>query len=121
MPFAINEKVFQRQTTVNLRMPQEAVTDDATGTNTGGLPVKQIPHLEFPRVVYLHPNKPFWEKEHRNTNFEIVHIEKIPTEHESKLVNNQEELEQALAEGWVKEPYIAKPMPDPKAKIYARK
>jgi hypothetical protein len=121
MPFEINEQVFKRQTTVNLRMQQETVTDDATGTQAGGLPVRLIPHREYPRVVYFHPTKLFWEKEHRNDKFELVFVEKIPTEHDTKLVHNQEELEQALAEGWVKEPYIAKPLPDPKAKIYARK
>lgn len=120
MPFAINEKVFQRQTTVNIRMPQETVSDEATGTNSGGLPVKQIPHYEFPRVVYLHPIKPFWVEEHRNSNFEVVGTEKHPTEHETKLVNSQEELESALADGWVKEPYIPKAPEDPKAKIYRK-
>ena len=86
-----------------------------------GLPVRQIPFREFPRVVYLHPVKPYWEKEHRNTRHEVVEVERVPSEHESKLVHNQAELEQALADGWLKEPYIPKPPADPKAKLYNRK
>ena len=50
---------------VNIMRPQEQVPDPVpenfSGTMSQGLPVKQIPVLPFPRVVYMHPNEPFHE------------------------------------------------------------
>ncbi len=81
-------------------------------------PVKTIPFLDFPRVVYKHPLTDFRKIEHRNTHHEVVDIETVQTEHLTKTVANDKELEIALADGWVKEPYVPKPLPDPMAKIY---
>ena len=115
MPFTIHEQAAKKQMNWNVRAGQEAVPDPLPenwqGTASGGLPVKQIPHLEFPRVIYMHPNEPYQEIEHRNDKFELVGTEVIPTEHLTKIVENATELEAALAEGWVKEPYIPKAAP----------
>jgi hypothetical protein len=81
-------------------------------------PVRLIPHMEYPRVVYKHPNEPFTEVEHRNDKFELVGTETVVTEHLTKLVASETELKAALEHGWVKEPYIMKSMPDPKAHLY---
>lgn len=81
-------------------------------------PVKTIPYLEYPRVVYKHPKDPYRVVEHRNTQHEIVQVERIPSEHISKLVNDERELAAALKDGWVKEPYVAAPAPDPNEHLY---
>ena len=95
-------------------------------------PLKSIPHLEFPRVLYRHPIEPFRVVEHRNAMHEIVDIEKIPSEHLTRVVacpehlekgakecaNCEAELAKALEDGWVKEPYLPKPLPDPNANLY---
>jgi hypothetical protein len=81
-------------------------------------PVRQIPHMEWPRVIYLHPKEAFKVVVHRNTRHEIVEEEHIPSEHLSKLVHNPKELADAIKDGWVKEPYIAPPLPDPNANLY---
>jgi hypothetical protein len=122
MPFEIHEEAFRKATEINVMRPQEAVPDPLpdnwSGTPNRGLPVRQIPHNEYPRVVYKHPKVLFKEKEHRNANFELVYVERIPTEHKSKLVKDEEELKQALAKGWRKDPYIPAPPPKPDAGIY---
>jgi hypothetical protein len=82
-------------------------------------PVKSIAHLEFPRCVYKHPNEPFRKIEHRNAHHELVNVETVPSEHLSKVVNDKKELDAALKEGWVKEPYIPEAPPDPNAALYA--
>lgn len=82
-------------------------------------PVKQIPHAEYPRVVYRHPKEPFKVIVHRNTQHEIVEEERVPSEHLSKVVNDAKELAVALKDGWVKEPYIPQAPPDPNANLYA--
>ena len=81
-------------------------------------PVKPIPHMEFPRVVYTWPKEPFKLIEHRNANHELVQTERVPAEHLTRLVNDEKELKKAMAEGWVKEPYVAPPPPDPNANLY---
>jgi hypothetical protein len=114
MPFTIDEEAAKKQFELNISREQEVVQREPSGslrqgwmrTASGGLPVKQIPHMEFPRVVYLHPNRPFQEIEHRNTNHELVHKELCPTEHMTKIVNNEAELKAALADGWQTKPYI---------------
>jgi hypothetical protein len=100
---------------------------------TGGLPVLQIPHYEFPRTVYKHPKEAFRKVEHRNTMHEVVDVEVVPTEHLVRIVACPEhlgrdgvahcdkckaELEKALTEGWSLKPYIPKPAPDPVAYLY---
>jgi hypothetical protein len=84
-------------------------------------PLKSIPHAEYPRVVYKHPREPFRAVEHRNTRHEVVDEEIVPNEHLAKAVADEKELRAALAEGWVKEPYIPKPVPDTTAHIYDEK
>lgn len=118
-------------------------------------PVKSIPTLEFPRVVYKHPREPYKIIEHRNTRHELVDEEHVPTEHLTKVIACSERddipvcsmaeiainramtarpgsqptqapkceaceaaLEEALADGWVLEPYIAPALPDRNADLY---
>jgi len=125
MGFAIHEEAVKKQMNWNVRAPQEQVPDplppEFRGTSGGGLPVKQIPHMEYPRVVYMHPNEPFQEIEHRNDRFEVVSTDIVPTEHLTKVVNNEAELKAALEEGWVKEPYIPKPAPSATSSLYGPK
>ena len=131
MPFAIHEAAVKKQMNWNVNRPQEAVPEVLpegwAGTPGGGLPVKQIPHMEFPRVIYLHPNEPFEEIQHKNERHEIVSTDLLPTQHLSKLVQNEAELKAAMEEGWVKEPYIPVAPPKspglygPKAKAKAAK
>lgn len=125
MGFTIHEAAVKKQMTWDVTRPQEQVPEPLpegwSGTRGGGLPVKQIPHLEFPRVLYMHPNEPFQEIEHKNDKHEIVSTEVVPTEHLTKTVNNETELKAALAEGWVKEPYIPKPVPAKTAGLYGPK
>lgn len=125
MPYTIHEEAVKKQMNYIVSRPQEVVPEELPsnwqGTAGQGLPVKQIPHLEFPRVLYLHPNEPFEEIEHKNDKFEIVSTEFVAAEHLTKTVNNEAELKAALADGWVKEPYIPKPAPAKNAGLYARK
>lgn len=125
MPFTVHEQAVKKQMNYIVSRPQEQVPDPLPenwqGTSGGGLPVKQIPHLEFPRVVYMHPNEPTQEIEHRNDKFELVGTEVVPTEHLTKIVNNETELKAALEEGWVKEPYIPKPVQTKTASLYGPK
>lgn len=126
MPFTIHEGAAKKQIQLNVTRPQEAVPADLpeawTGTMSGGLPVRQIPHLEFPRVVYMHPNEPYQEIEHRNDRFEVVSTDLVPTEHLTRIVKNESELQEALESGWVKEPYIPKAAPSKAEGLYgARK
>jgi hypothetical protein len=81
-------------------------------------PVKNIPHAEFPRVVYKHPKEPFSTIEHRNAKHEVVHEEVVPNEHLTLVVNDKSGLKEALENGWVKEPYIPQAPPSKKASIY---
>jgi hypothetical protein len=94
--------------------------------------VREIPFYEFPRVLYLHPVRPFQEIEHRNNNYELVGTETVPTEHLTKAVSCEAHknggpkdcadclklLEAALAEGWVKEPYLPQAPPKKDADLY---
>lgn len=125
MPFTIHDQAVKKQMNWNVRAPQEQVPDPLPenwqGTAGGGLPVKQIPYLEFPRVVYMHPNEPFQEIEHRNDKFEVVSTDLVPTEHLTKTVNNETELQAALADGWIREPYVPKPTPPKTAGLYGPK
>lgn len=123
-PFTVHEDGLKKQFNVNIMRPQEPVPEvlpgNFSGTLGGGLPVKQIPHLEFPRIVYKHPTKAFREVEHRNAQHEIVEIERVQAEHLTREVRDEKELEAALADGWVKEQYIPKPLPDRNADLYAK-
>lgn len=125
MPYTIHEEAVKKQMTWDVSRPQEPVQETLregwSGTPGGGLPVKQIPHLEFPRVVYMHPNEPLETIEHRNDKFEVVSTDTIPTEHLTKVVNSEAELSAAMEQGWVKEPYVPKPAPTRNAGLYGPK
>lgn len=110
-PLAVDEEKMRTLEKLDLSKPQGY---------PGGLPVKVIPHAEFPRILYKHPKEPFRKIEHRNAQHEVVDVETVPTEHLTRQVS-EEELTQALKEGWVKEPYIPKPAPDPLAHLYEDK
>lgn len=103
------------------RQPDGTLREGWAGTISGGLPVKQIPHAEFPKVVYMHPNEPYQEIEHRNDRFEVVSTDLVPTEHLAKHVQNEAELKAALAEGWLEKPYIPEPAPTKKDSLYGPK
>jgi hypothetical protein len=108
-PTAIDDEKFASQETLDMSKPQ--------GT-PHGLPVKQIPYAEYPRVVYKHPNQPFRVEEHRNVNHEIVHREVVATEHRVHVVHTKAEHEQKTAEGWRNDPYIPQAPPDPTDDLY---
>lgn len=109
MPTAIDENRFSSQETLDLSKPQ--------GT-AQGLPVKQIPHQEYPRVVYKHPNAPFYVEEHRNVNHEVVHREVKSAEHRVHVCHSRSEHEQKLEQGWKNEPFIQLAPPDPMDELY---
>lgn len=81
-------------------------------------PVIAIPHQQFPRVVYKHPSEKFTTIEHRNTRHEVVEEEVVATEHLTLLVADQDELDKALGNGWVLEPYIPETPPARNAHLY---
>lgn len=112
MPFTIDEEKFKKQNSFDVSAPQNSPT---------GIPVRQIPVIEFPRVVYKHPAEPFRTVQHRNAKHEVVHEEHLPAEHLTKAVNDSKELAAALKDGWVKEPYIPQAPPDPNDHLYAAK
>lgn len=99
MPFQIDEEKFRdpQRTTFDISAPQGSPT---------GIPVKQIPILEFPRCMYMHPKEPLKTIEHRNARHEIVDIETVLAEAESRVVKDEAEMQAALKQGWRKEPYI---------------
>jgi hypothetical protein len=135
-PFAIHEEAMKKQHSMNIMRPQEQVPVDLPqnfgGTMSQGIPVKQIAHADFPRIVYMHPNEPTKVVEHRNDRFEVVGTEVVQTEHLTKKVACaahldsgvakceacEKALKEAIAEGWVKEPYIPKPLPKADAGLY---
>lgn len=125
MPFTVHEEAMRKQMYVNVMRPQETVAADLpkefSGTLNQGLPVKEIPHMEYPKCIYMHPNKPTKVIEHRSADHELLGTETVQTEHLTKLVNSPEELTQALKDGWVKHPYIASPLPKPDADLYGPK
>jgi len=121
MPLTIDEEAFKGGKILSLDLSKPQGPVGATGSvASGGLPVKQIPFLEWPRVVYLHPNEPTKVVTHRNDKFEVVGEEVVQTEHLTRVVQNATELEALLNEGWVKEPYIPKPLPDVDAGLYKK-
>lgn len=138
MAFTIHEQATKKQMFLNVSRPQEQVPDPLpenwTGTLGQGLPVKQIPHFEFPCILYMHPNRPTKTVVHRNTQHEIVHEEEIPLEHLTRVIsceahknggpkdcaNCNKALESALGEGWTRTPYIAPEIPKPDDDLYGR-
>lgn len=111
MPQTIDDERFKKQMTFDVSAPQGSAT---------GIPMKQIPHLEFPRVVYKHPLEPFRIIVHRNNKFEVVGEEAVPTEHISLVVADKDALKKALAEGYDLKPYIPQAPPDPDEHLYSK-
>ncbi len=109
MPLTVDEEKFAKQETLDMTKPQ--------GTSQG-LPVKQIPHQEYPRCVYKHPNSPFFVEEHRNVNHEVVHREVKASEHRVHICKTETEHKQKLAEGWKNEPFLQQAPPDPMDALY---
>ena len=109
MPFTIDEERMRKQASFDVSAAPNSPT---------GIPIKQIPHQEFPRVIYKHPTQPFRKIEHRNTQHEVVDVETVPAEHLTKVVNDEKELKRAIAEGWVLKSYIPQAAPDPNAELY---
>lgn len=137
MPHTIHTEALKKQWFFNPSKPQEKVPDvlpeNWMGTGSQGLPVREIPHYDFPVILYKHPKKQFQEVEHRNDRFELVHTERVPTEHLTKTVSCeahknggkecvdcQKAVEAALAKGWKKEPYIPAAPPKAEDDIYGR-
>lgn len=129
MGFTIDVEASKKQMFLNVMRPQEVVPrqpdgtlrDGWAGTISGGLPVKQIPHADFPKAIYMHPNEPWEEIEHRNDRFEVVSTDYVPTEHLVKVVQNEAELKAALVAGWVEQPYIQQAPPTSKDSLYGPK
>ena len=97
MPFTIDQEALKTQTMLDTSRPQ--------GTQ-GGLPVKAIPFLTYPRCVYRHPKEPFRTIIHRNAMREIVDREVVLTEAEVHVCQNEHEFKAKLKQGWVPEPYL---------------
>jgi hypothetical protein len=112
MPQTIDEEKFRERTTFDVSAPPNTPT---------GIPTKQIPHMEFPMVVYKHPTEPFVKILHRNKAHEIVHEEIQQAEALAMKVNDKKELKAALEDGWVQDVYIPEAIPDPNANLYASK
>ena len=110
MPHTIDIDKMQKQVTFDVSAQQ--------GTATG-IPVKQIPFLEFPKVVYKHPKQAFRTIFHRNDKQEVVREEVVANEHLTKLVQDKKELKAALDEGWNEKPYIPEPVKEAVDEIYA--
>jgi hypothetical protein len=111
MPLVIDEEKLAKMTVLDLSKPQGFA---------GGLPVKGIPHYEYPRCVYRHPVEPYREVVHRNANHEVVHRELVATEHQVHVCQNEQEFKKKLKEGWVADPYIAQAPPDPTEHLYRK-
>ena len=138
MPFTIDEAAVKKQMNYDLSKPQEktpeVLPEGWLGTMSRGLPVREIPHYDFPRVVYMHPNEPERVVVHRNERHEIVDEEHIPTEHLTKVIccdahiksdggpascpDCTKLLESALSEGWVTKPYIPQAPAKADANLY---
>ncbi len=124
MGYTVHLEAMKKQMFWNQSRPQEQVPDvlpeNFQGTVNQGLPVKQIPHWEFPKCIYMHPNQSTRTVLHRNDRHEVVHEEEILLEALTRVIccdahknggpkdcaECNKLLESALAEGWVREPYI---------------
>jgi hypothetical protein len=79
MPYALDEEA--------LNSPDMSVLD------IGKPPTKQIPTIEFPKMVYLHPK------------------DKL-REHRTKIVQDRDEQEASAKLGWRTDPHIPQVAPD---------
>lgn len=66
-------------------------------------PTKPIPHLEYPKCVYRYP------KEATRQIVEVrggtTYTQTVPNMAMSKVVQNKQEFDKAIKEGWHKEPW----------------
>jgi len=79
--------------------------------NVGTLPHRDIPHFDFPRVVYFHPRKPYRKMilpvdGHGNKEWQWV-----ANQVKTKTVQNKEELAAAQKEGYQLKHYVVPPPP----------
>jgi hypothetical protein len=109
MPFTVDHEKMKGMATFDVSAPQGSPY---------GIPVKQIQHMDFPRVMYKHPVEPFLKTVHRNAAFEVVGVETTPAEALTMLVADEKEMKRAEKQGWVKEGYVPPPLPDPNAHVY---
>jgi hypothetical protein len=77
----------------------------------GTIPHRDIPHQEFPRIVYLHPKKPFRKMflpydGHGNKEWKWV-----ANQARELVVASEEELKKALTAGYQKKHYVVPPVP----------
>jgi hypothetical protein len=69
-------------------------------------PTKDIPHMDFPMCLYLHPKSKTKKQAIFDENGIKVAERLVCTEHKSRIVRDQKELDKALKEGWRKQPFI---------------
>lgn len=132
MPFTVNETAAKTMKEIRLPSAKPGFypqTQDASGnfiygewvegeTNTGNIPMKQIPHMDFPKTIYQYPRHP-WKARivmtdgHGNKEWQWIAVEA-----KSKVVADAKELKKALEQGWNEKPFIQPEMPaeDPEPK-----
>lgn len=111
MPQTVDFEKMKTQMTFDVSAPTNSPT---------GIPMKQIPVIEFPRVVYKHPTEPFRTVIHRNAKHEVVQEEIVPSEHLTMTVLDADALKAATKAGWVTKPYLPQTPPDPDANLYSQ-
>lgn len=111
MPQTVDLEKMKTQMTFDVSAPSGSPT---------GIPMVQIPHQDFPRVVYKHPSEPYRTIIHRNAKHEVVEEEIVATEHLSLVVADEAGLKKALAEGYELKPFVPQALPDPDAHLYAK-
>jgi len=95
MPRAIDEDAIKAATTLQIEK----------------MPTKEIPHQEFPKVVYKHPKQPFRTEIHtiQGREQEV----QVALEAKTRVVGDKRELKQALDEGYTEQIYVAPATPEP--------
>ena len=73
----------------------------------GHPPMKEVPTEYWPTLVYKHPKEPF-RKAMVPVGGGRREEQIVPTQHTYKKVFDEKEMKAALAQGWVKEPYLPK-------------
>lgn len=80
-------------------------------TEPGTIPHRDIPHQEFPRVVYLHPRKPFKKMNLPVDGHGNKELQWVPNEAKTALVNTKEELAAKLKDGYQLKHYVVPALP----------
>lgn len=96
MPFEVDTEAMEKAKILDIGKP----------------PLRSIPHMEFPKCIYKHPKDKFKTVRVKDERGVVVEEYKEPTTHLTKIVNTKAELDKALKDGWVKEPYIPADLPD---------